>query len=270
MRTIVYEAHNLEDKNLPIIFHYDIAKTTREGLANWHDNVEILYCAVGEGQAICNSVEYNLKKGDLVIVNSNMLHRMRAEERFEYYCLIVDSAFLKANEIPVDQIEFDVVVKSAAAAALYEKLIAEIDGKGEYRIAGIRSGVLELMVYLARNFSGPAVSGAHMQTASDVNMKLAIGYIRANYNQRLSLESVADKVGLSKYHFAREFKKVTGMTVIAYVNAMRCRNARKLLSQKRYSISEVARECGFENDSYFTRTFKSIVGCTPSEFVKLS
>lgn len=265
-----HEMHNLEGKKLPVIFHYNIVKKGGPEMVNWHDNIEILCCMAGSGQIICNSVEYDVEKGDLVVVNSNVIHGFRSDTKFEYYCLIVGSDFLAANDIPVETVEFESLVRSKEACALYENVVNEMISEKEYRAAGVRAQILNLMVYLARNHSTGAVPEEKNRGTSDESIKQAIAYIKSNYAQRLTLDEIADEVNLSKYYFAREFKKATGMTVVAYINAIRCRNAKKLLLSQKYSISEIASQCGFENNSYFSKTFKNVMGCLPSEVAKLS
>ena len=83
-------------------------------------------------------------------------------------------------------------------------------------------------------------------------------------SEPLTVDEIADHVKVSKYYFCQEFHKETGYTVVKFINNLRCREAEKLLRGSEYTVSEIARMCGFENLSYFTRTFKSIVGCTPS------
>ena len=89
--------------------------------------------------------------------------------------------------------------------------------------------------------------------------------MKSNYGERLTLEKIAEEAGLSKYYFARAFKKTTGMTVVSFLNIIRCRYARGLLLNKKHSVREAAYLCGFENDSYFSKTFKKVMGYLPSE-----
>lgn len=264
----MYEVHNLEGEKLPIIFHYNIVQTGGIEIANWHENIEFLYCTVGSGQILCNSVVYDVKEGDLIVVNSNLLHSVRKEAPFEYYCLIVDSDFLATNGISVHEIEFDTFVRSQTVSTLFENVVREILSEGDYRVTGIRAHILNLLVHLARNHSVSASSEARNRVATDESIKLAIGYIKSNFAQRLTLDEIADEVNLSKYYFAREFKKATSMTVVAYINEIRCRTARRMLLSQKYSISEVAAKCGFENNSYFSKTFKNVMGCLPSEVLR--
>lgn len=264
----LYEVHNLEGEELPIIFHYNVVRTGGAEIANWHENIEFLYCNVGSGQINCNSVIYDVEEGDLVVVNSNLLHSVRKKAPFEYYCLIVDSDFLATNGISISGIEFDTFVRSKTVSELFKDVVREILSDGKYRVAGVRADILNLLVYLARNHSVSASSETKNRGATDESIKLAIGYIKSNFSHRLTLDEIAAEVNLSKYYFAREFKKATSMTVVAYINEIRCRNARKLLLSKKYSISEVAAMCGFENNSYFSKTFKAVMGSLPSELLR--
>jgi len=259
-----YETHHLEDKELPFIFHLDTIRGNGE-CCNWHDNIEVLYCVEGSGTIFCNSTEYHMQKGDIVVINSNYLHGASAEEQLKYYCLIVDLGFLEENKLPLDKLELDCHVVTYDARHLYEAVIREVQKQDPYRDAGIRTAVLQLMVYLCRYHS--TIKAENTKTENDIHdsIKSAIGYVRANYAGKLTLEEVADRVGLSKYYFAREFKKATGMTLVTFINTYRCRNAIKLLSRKHCSIHEAAQKSGFENDSYFSKTFKNLMGYLPSE-----
>jgi len=260
----------LESKKLPIIFHYNtvMADSLRNPIANWHNNIEILYCCEGIGEIICNSVEYDVKKGDLMIVNANVLHAFRSKEKFEYYCLIVDSDFLATNDIMAEKIEFETIVASGAAQELFQDVVEAITAKDKYRIAAARAKVLDLVVYLARYHSSETSIDGKRRGAVDENVKPVIEYIRSNFAKRMTLEDVAKEVGLSKYYLAHSFKKATGVTIIAYMNTVRCQNAYKLLQMQKYSINEVAAMCGFQNNSYFTETFKKVMGFLPSEVLK--
>ncbi len=255
-----YEVHSLGDRELPIIFHYDVAAGALN-LGNWHENIEVLCCTKGEGQIICNGVELDAHAGDLIVINSNELHSIISQTVLEYYCLIIDTEFLESNHISVSEIEFENLVRSEQAASVFLKIVEELETDHRFRLAALRARLLELVVFLARNHA----SLRKNRFAADENIKLAIGYLTSNYSGRITLEQLSNEVGLSKCHFSREFKRATGMTVISFLNMIRCRNAKKLLLKNKYPIHEIASRCGFESVSYFSRTYKSVMGCLPSE-----
>lgn len=135
-----------------------------------------------------------------------------------------------------------------------------------YRNATIKTAVMSLLVHIAKNHS-------NIQAEKGIGHKnegvlLALGFLSAHINEKISIETLAVQAGLSKYYFIREFKKATGETPVVFINKMRCENAKKLLSRNLFSINEISERCGFENTSYFTKTFKKYTGITPREYLK--
>ena len=100
------------------------------------------------------------------------------------------------------------------------------------------------------------------------HVKQAITYIKYHYFEEISVEDILKHVGFSRAYFSREFKRNTGVSLVTYLNMVRCRQAQILLSQKYYSISQIASMCGFNNASYFTKTYKKIMGRLPSETIE--
>ena len=83
-------------------------------------------------------------------------------------------------------------------------------------------------------------------------------YINENYTNALSLEHIAEVIGINKSYLSREFKKYAGHTVHTYINMLRCKKAEQCISEG-MTVTEAAMECGFENISYFSRTYKNIM-----------
>ncbi|TKJ35560.1 hypothetical protein CEE39_00770 [bacterium (candidate division B38) B3_B38] len=94
-------------------------------------------------------------------------------------------------------------------------------------------------------------------------------YIENNYTRKLYLGEIAKRACLSKHHFCRVFKTLTGQTVMEYVNNIRIEKAKELLRKTFFSITEICFEVGFTNISNFNRTFKKIAGVAPSKYRKI-
>lgn len=71
---------------------------------------------------------------------------------------------------------------------------------------------------------------------------------------------------MSKPQLMKRFKKVAGMTLVAYLNHVRLSNAARLLKETAHSIAEIANEVGFADQSYFDKQFKRAFGCPPRRF----
>jgi AraC family transcriptional regulator len=91
-------------------------------------------------------------------------------------------------------------------------------------------------------------------------------YVQAHLDADLSLDDLAEVVGLSKYHFSRRFKQRTGQSPYQFVIYERVRTARHLLQETTRPLAQIAFDVGFSSQSHFTRTFKRHVGATPGTY----
>lgn len=265
-----FESHLFGSKQLPFIFHLDIHKEdlTDNLDMNWHPSIELLYFTNGSGKVFCGTQVFDVSAGDLFIVNSNMPHAIASETVVYYHCLIVDDEFCLSNDIDTDNIIFQSLLKEKQAASLFETVVREFHSMYPFKNAGIKSAVLNLLVYLARNCAETVTAPPKSVSMKDENLKLAIGYIKSHINEKLSLDEIASEAGLSKFYFLREFKKMTGETPVSFINKTRCENAKKMLKSGQYSIKEVCEKNGYDDLSYFSKNFKRYTGTTPSNYIK--
>ena len=87
-------------------------------------------------------------------------------------------------------------------------------------------------------------------------IKDVINYMHEIYSMDCTIRQLAKIAGLSCYHFIRIFKSNTGKTPYEYLTDIRVEKAKQMLTDKRYTITDVCMECGFNNPSHFTRLFK--------------
>jgi len=87
-------------------------------------------------------------------------------------------------------------------------------------------------------------------------------------NPNLSVEFIADKVGISRVHFHRKMKELTGQSPRDFVKNIRMKQAAKLLETKHHDITDVSIAVGFQSISSFSTSFKSIYGMSPTEYMK--
>lgn len=268
-----YETHVMKNPKLPFIFHKNMLRktTSLSRFCNWHENVEIIQVVRGHGVITVDTQPLEVNEADTVVINASCLHQFEArDEALCYHCLIVDRAFCSANYFDTNQIRFDSHFKDAEIEKLFHNLEEEYPEQAAdspYRTLTVRATVLQIMARLCRYHSLPDDT-----PAEDVFLlsciKQAIGYIRSEIDRTLSLDEVSAFVGLSKFYFAREFRRITGYTFVSYVNMIRCEQAKTLLMEGRLGIGEIGRACGFDNQSYFSRTFREYTGVLPSSYRK--
>jgi two-component system, response regulator YesN len=106
-----------------------------------------------------------------------------------------------------------------------------------------------------------------MESADLANpIESVLRYIQNNYHLPLTLNEVASMVYLSKSHFSRLFKNVTGMTFVEYLTQVRIQKSKYLLKMSSLPIDAIAHKTGFSNAGYFATIFKRLEGKTPTEY----
>ncbi|MEH6557071.1 MAG: helix-turn-helix domain-containing protein [Oceanicoccus sp.] len=177
----------------------------------------------------------------------------------------------------------------------FEKHFPQVDLKRQHLItqaqtifcAGSVNSIADLMVYLVTNHHGQKIArqveaqfspeirrafGEHaflQRDNSPHNDEIIIEaqeYLQQNYQSPLSIASLADQLQLSPRSFNRRFKKAAGITASDYLQNHRLHVARELLRTSNLSISEIAAQSGYQDNSYFCQRFKMKMGQTPLSY----
>lgn len=96
----------------------------------------------------------------------------------------------------------------------------------------------------------------------------AVSFIQNNYTRKITLEDAARHVYLSPTYLSRVFKQEAGISFTRFLNNVRVEKSKKLLSMTDMRLAEIALNCGFEDQSYYTKVFKAIAGITPQQYRK--
>jgi two-component system response regulator YesN len=160
-----------------------------------------------------------------------------------------------------------------------------ITGYGEFELAqkAIRLGVYDfllkpieeqnLLATLRRLTERMAVQKAESthdkQVPSgslDIYVRSAMDFIDEHFAEDISIFQVASHLGVSQSHLSHLFKEHSGFTVLEFLQDRRIREAMRLLRDPSLNVTEIYRQCGFSNGSYFCKVFRRYTGVTPTEF----
>lgn len=262
----MYELQTFPE-NTPTMFSAHTLLKHDYFLPHWHENLEILHMLKGHGKFSFGTEEILAVPGDTVVVNSGALHQICAlDDKIVYYCLIISKEFLHQSGIDISEILIKSKLTDAAIADLCKQTNRSREEKKPFYQLEITGNALKIVSLLAcryQNISEIQLLGKESPKTKTV--KRALEFMRQNYNKNISLDDVALYLGFNKSYLCRVFKEMTGMTAIQILNTIKCDEAKRLLLTKNYTISEAAERCGFENLSYFARTYKNIIGCPPSK-----
>jgi len=98
------------------------------------------------------------------------------------------------------------------------------------------------------------------------HLKKALDYVNSNFAEPLSLRKVASQAFMSPFHFSHILKEEMGLTFVEYLTRVRIRRAKQLLLSTNRSISRIALDVGYRDQSYFTKVFRKVEGITPTDF----
>ncbi len=126
---------------------------------------------------------------------------------------------------------------------------------------------LTLKELLVRIMQSQNLKTVNDEIATNNNsLAYVIGYIKANLNEKISIDSLSNKACMSKATFYRLFKRELGISPNDYILAEKMNRAKELLARPGNKIAAISYELGFSDSNYFIRAFKKIVGVTPGAF----
>lgn len=264
----VYELNLRGDPRIPFK-HHSASVSGGRGPQNWHENTEFLYCTAGEGYITYNDRWIPIREGQLVVVNSEMFHSVYADGYMGYHCLILDRHFCRDSGIPTTQMYFQELITDPQMCQKFLEILEALkeyhEGRKNYLAAAVRARTLDFMTALCRDYLEEENRTSSHQSSQLV--RSAMNYIRKHLPETMTLDGIAEAVGVNKFYLSREFKRVSGRTIFDVIVQLRCAAAREMIVQGS-SVSHAARACGFENLSYFTRTFKKYYQELPSRYRK--
>lgn len=262
-----FEKHNMKDPRIPVIFdEYIFQNRNTIGGGNWHENVEILCFTEGSGTVLTDGESFPVSAGDIVVVNTNCIHDIIAAPLLRFYCLIIDRSFCLANYTDTNCIRFSSKIYDGELFDLVGRFAQAFrDDNSAYRILQLRSLLLSILTTLCQKYSASSES-PYKDSRLLASIKSVIGYINAESHRPLTLGELAQIAGMSTSYLSRTFHRITGYTVIAYINHTRCEKAKSLLVNDEMTVESIALACGFVNVSYFIRTFAAMTGMRPGEY----
>ena len=242
-----------------------LERSSRISRLHWHNAVEFVYILSGSLGFNLNGEKLVADRGDLVIVNSAEIHSFYPiTDKADYYFLVADDKFFRANNLYTDTTYFEKKVHSEQAQRLFEQIIHETKQADEYANISALAALLSLFIYLNRHHASEREEKEPSELKKMTLVRNTLLYLQEHYRQRLTVDQIAEAMHFSKSYLSHTFKELTHISLIGYINLVRCHNARALLLEGA-SIAEAAAECGFSDLSYFTRVFKKALGILPSE-----
>lgn len=246
---------------------------------HWHTPMEIIMPLVGNYTVVLGHTIKELEPFDIILICPGTIHALQAPpsgRRIIFQAEVNVLRQFKEFESVLTLISPAITITSKSTPEIHsvfkKKLLNILD---EYTNdctlseMAIYSYLLQLFVSLGRNYTVNLdcfdVGNQKPKEYTEKFIQICY-YINEHYTEDLALDALAHIAGFSKYHFARLFKQFTGVTFYKYLTKKRISHAEQLLIDPEIAITEIATRCGFSNLSAFTRMFKLLKCCTPTEY----
>ena len=260
------------DEKLPMkIFLHD--KATCIVPKHWHNSLEINYIIQGQANSFINGVEQELSDDDMEVINIGDIHSCRPQS-VNGICaivLLIPKDLFKNEYISIDNIYFEVSNKEIENSI--KTIVKKIGETYRSDISIFKNtkikGYLYELIYTLLNYCRKDKRNRMFSENKQIERMSGItSYIKENYKEDLSLETLSEIYGVSREHLSRIFKAHVGITFIKYLESVRLYYAHRDLLNTDYSILEIALENGFPNVKSFITAFKNNYGITPNKYRK--
>ena len=264
-------------------YHDDLAKSPVPW--HWHPELEVFVISEGTAVAAVGAERFTLKQGQGMFLNSGVLHAAWVYDQTG--CRIHSAVFhprlvggspdtvfwfryltpLLArggqNGILLDGSE-DWHTEALQSIETAWKSCAEEPLGYEFQT---REALSRLILLLSRRQAPSPSAKSGKALRNEWWVKLMLEHIHQNYASHLTTAAIAKAAAVSESECLRCFRSVVGLTPIQYVIQYRVQKAEELLLfTPELNVAEVGARCGFQDASYFAKTFHALNGCTPSEY----
>ncbi len=252
-----------------------------------HDFDELVFVLGGTGIHYTNDDEYPLVRGDVYVVSGNQAHGFKKNEKLNLINVLYNRNYF--NKIKKEfahingfqamfvyepkyrgrhkfetklHLTTEQIDEVLPLIKLFDKeLTTEREG---YAIAA--ESIFRLLVLEVSRF----YSQMDLVRPKELyKITTAISYMEKNFAKNISVPMLSNLISMNRSAFYKSFKEMTGCSPIEFLVRIRIKKAAKMLAKNcGMHITDALTMCGFDNSSYFTRQFKSVIGITPREFVK--
>ena len=266
--------------DFPIEFYHVTQDHPRYNMdLHWHTQCEIIKILEGEFSLILNDEKILSKAGDILFIHDGVVHG-GTPINCVYECIVFDMSLLLKKNITCTKLLSDIINHNKVIDTIISGHNKHIEICCNYLFEVINSkepgfelivqgSLYNLLGMILRTglYKTKSISTKRSSTSLQ-QLKTVLTLLEEKFSEPLTLEDLSKSVGMTPKYFCRFFHQMTNKTPIEYLNYYRVDVACELLLTKDVCITDVALDCGFNDVSYFIKTFKKYKGITPKQYIK--
>ncbi|MBC5838409.1 AraC family transcriptional regulator [Flavobacterium muglaense] len=266
----------------PLIYQEDIEIMFYDKL-HQHEDIQISFIEKGEGAIFAGDTISNYKKGDILLIGSNLPHVFRSDVR-ENETSIMQTIFFTMNSFGQDFFTLSTfksiqpfinsskngyILRNAPKKITKSfKKLKKVDNYERFIL------FLTIIKWLSNNEKEPLSHYLYEKKITDNEsnrMQNVFEHVMANFHKNITLDEISSIASMTKNAFCRYFKVRTNKSFFQFLIEVRIERASKLLADdNELSVLEIAELCGFNNISNFNRKFKELKHTSPLQYKKLN
>ena len=262
-------------------YHYFHLRDTagQERDFHFHEFDKVVLLLAGRVDYIVEGHSYALKPWDVLLVKHHTIHKAEIDQSVPYERIIIyldgkyfgrsmPEAHLMDSFDQADRSGQHLLTPSASQRQEIQRVLSAYEAStGDEGIGAPalrETFIIQLLIHISRMTASAAPS---RESQYDPKIQQVLSYINEHLHEELTVDQLAERAYLSKYHFMRLFKAQTGSTVHAYVRQKRLLHAARLIREG-VSVGKAAADSGFGDYSAFHRAFRESFGISPGSLKK--
>lgn len=238
-----------------------------------HEFIEMVYILSGSGIHGIDGVEYAVSRGSLLFINYRQVHYFKGD--MQYINILIEPSWMSEKLIDTEN-AFELLTLSA-----FNDFQSLCEDRALVRFAGNERKALERLLEQMDAEYKTRAHGFETMLKAQTNILLTMifrkmlpdtaipdiaEYIKAHCDEKLTLQTLAEKSFYNPSYFSRLFRDLYGMTVTDYINHTRIEKAKTLLETTTCSAQEISEQVGYLGKSAFYKKFSEITGVTPKQY----
>ncbi|GKU84480.1 response regulator [Niallia sp. NCCP-28] len=242
-KKILLESNVLEDRELRVYTKNDNSNMELKSLMAYSSAIKL---AVQAGEAGAFDELIHQIKADYI---QEGYLSVRQLERFEQEYLLISNRWYKDYNIPIN-----------SANVLEKRAMLYFDKDGKFMLENYEHRIQqEISIFLKKV--------KRKQQKKNTNIICEIErYLQNNFNREIKLQEISEQFYISREYVSRKFKQEFNVNISDYIVQVRINKAKSLLKNSQLKIYEIANMVGYQDDKYFRKVFKKVMGITPNEY----
>ena len=272
--------------SFPVDVRHFVFDQHREIRLTRHGYFELLYVHSGKARYQVQDRSFSAQRNDLIVINGANYHRLSEVVDAPFKATVLyflpdalgpakgENSLYLMPFLAQDEKFQNIVSHRESLPAEIRSLIGKIEKvlppNSDHARLAARTYLEMALVLLVNRYRSHLTVSSHYDRMQGIIERLQplFDYLEVHYPESIALSKATSIVDMSKAHFMRSFKKVTGQSFDAYLNQFRIAKAQALLASTDKSISQISHEVGFCDQSYFGLVFRRLVRLTPREYRK--